>query len=310
MKVKKLKILSILFSVLFIFSFLPMSSANAETLTETTQINVTQDLENMQVKDLTTQTERTVLKSEFTKNSIARSIQTEGGTKEFIPQGLPTSISPRSIIETDDRTQITNTSSWPYSAICYIEMEFPNGKNYIGSATMYDKNVAVTAAHCLYSEEDGGWATSVIVVPGMNGNNMPFGYAYATSISAPQGWTKSGSSDYDWGLIKLNTNMGEKTGYFGVYWALTSLNGSNVDITGYPGEKSRTLWKMNGNLTDSSTYRLSYTIDTTGGQSGCPVYWKDSSGHRIVGIHTLGSSSVNSATRVTKSVFDAMMNFI
>ena len=230
MKVKKFKILSILFSALFIFSFLPMSSATAETLTETTLINSTQGLENMQVKDLTTQKESTVLKSEFTKNSDTR--QTEGGTKEFIPQGLQPTISPNSIIETDDRTQpttspdsiigtddrtqITSTSSWPYSAICHLQMKFPNGNTYVGSATMYDKNVAVTAGHCLYSEEDGGWATSVLVVPGMNGNSMPFGSAYATTISVPQGWTQNGSSDYDWGVIKLNTNIGENTGYFGV----------------------------------------------------------------------------------------------
>lgn len=48
-------------------------------------------------------------------------------------------------------------------------MEFPNRKTYIGSATMYGKNVAVIAWHCLYSKEDGGWAKNVIVVPGMNG---------------------------------------------------------------------------------------------------------------------------------------------
>lgn len=96
---------------------------------------------------------------------------------------------------------------------------------------------------------------------------MPFGYAYATSIAAPQGWTDNESSDYDWGVIKLNTNIGEKTGYFGVYWTVLSLKVNNVDITGYPGEKNGTMWKKNGDITTSSTYRISYTIDTTGGQS-------------------------------------------
>ena len=48
-------------------------------------------------------------------------------------------------------------------------MTFPNVDIGIGTATMYGKNVAVTAGNCLYSEEDGGLATSVALVPGMNG---------------------------------------------------------------------------------------------------------------------------------------------
>jgi glutamyl endopeptidase len=324
MKVKKFKTLSILFSLLFVFSFLPMSSVNAETLTEATLISSTQDLENMKVWDINTKKESTVLKSEFTKESE----QNEGGTEEFIPKDAIIPDVVDGIIGTDDRTRIEDPSLWPYSAICYVEMEFPNKERYIGSATMYDKNVAVTAGHNLYSEADGGWATNVRVVPGKNGDSEPFDVAYATTISVPQGWTqnqlsnKKEVSNYDWGIIKLNTNIGEKTGYFGVYWTSDSesLKGRNVDVTGYPEEKIGTMWSMNGNITDSSTYILKYTIDTTGGQSGCPVYWEDSSGHRIVGIHTSALRSLNdeykivikanSATRVTKSIFDAMMYFI
>ena len=67
------------------------------------------------------------------------------------------------------------------------------------------------------------------------------------------------------GVIKLKDNIGEKTGWFGVYLSILSLKGSNVDITGYPGEKNATMWKMNGDIIDAPTYTLSYKIDTTPG---------------------------------------------
>ena len=99
MKVKKFKALSILFSLLFVFSFLPMSSANAEPLTEATLISSTQDPENMKVWDMNIKKESTVLKSEFTKGSI----QTEGGREEFIPKDAIIPDVVDGIIGDDDR---------------------------------------------------------------------------------------------------------------------------------------------------------------------------------------------------------------
>ncbi|MBD7913268.1 MULTISPECIES: serine protease [Clostridium] len=311
-KSKKFKILTTLFSALLLFSLLPYKVGNAVPLPTNVSANSLNDLDNIDVKDLNTQSERTILKSQYTTNIDGLNPVTEGSSKEYIPSGLPVAKSPQSVvIGSDDRTEITNTTVFPYSAICYIRMVFPNNKAYIGTAWMYAKNVAITAGHCVYSAEDGGWAKSILVCPGANGSNLPFGSTYATNISAPKGWTEKNSTDYDWGLLQLKDNIGNNTGYFGASWTSSSLKGSNVDVTGYPGEKSRTLWKMSGTITSDTSNKVYYQIDTTGGQSGCPVYQGDGENTRAVAIHTSGSSAGgwNSATRITKPIFDYINSF-
>eukprot|EP01084_Bolivina_argentea_P148081 258970_1 len=58
------------------------------------------------------------------------------------------------------------------------------------------------------------------------------------------------------------------------------------EIYGYPGEKNGQLWGMNGDIIIlNEQYLISYnTIDTTGGQSGAPIFVNG----KIVGIHTNG----------------------
>jgi glutamyl endopeptidase len=306
----KFKVLSVLFSTLLIFSFLPIEIGNAATLSEITTPSSIEDLNTIKVKNLTTQSESTISKSQYSKDANGISPLTEGSSKGYIPKGLSTVKPPQPIvIGSDDRSQITNTTAFPYSAICYIEIVFPNNNAYIGTAWMYAKNVAMTAGHCVYSASDGGWAKSVTVYPGRNGGSTPFGSTYATTLSAPNGWTKDNSSDYDWGLLVLNNNIGDNTGYFGATWTSSSLAGNHVSVTGYPGEKNKTLWKMNGKITSSTANKVFYQMDTTGGQSGCPVYSKDGDNTRAVAIHTTGSNSSNSGTRITKALFDYMNTF-
>lgn len=55
---------------------------------------------------------------------------------------------------------------------------------------------------------------------------------------------------------------------------------------------------------------VSDTFRTTGGQSGCPVYWHTSKyGYQSVAIHAYGGSSENSGTRITSSMFDFFSSF-
>ena len=63
-----------------------------------------------------------------------------------------------------------------------------------------------------------------------------------------------------------------------------------------------------------STHRIgvgsfSYYIDTTGGQSGSPVY-KNDGNYRCVGIHTnYNSLGYNQAERIDESLFDIMNQY-
>ncbi|MBE6049751.1 MAG: trypsin-like serine protease [Clostridium sp.] len=299
----KKKIFAALLTVSMIFSGAPVITSAVTTNEVMEASTKASDVYDMKVKDLTTGTETTVAKSSYTTGTSTLSGET---TNSYIPSSVALR---GKIIGNDDRSKITDTKKFPYSAICYIRISYANGRNYIGTAWMYSKNMAITAGHCVYSAADGGWPKSITVIPGANGNKAPFGSVQAKALHCPSGFTANGNSNYDFGIIELNSNIGEKTGYFGAEWIKSSSKGSDVTVTGYPGEKSKTLWTMTGPIDTVTTNRYLYKVDTTGGQSGCPVYRKSGSNYRAVSIHTTGSSTQNGSTRITKSIFDYINKF-
>ena len=148
---------------------------------------------------------------------------------------------------------------------------------------------------------------SITVIPGMNGRSMPFGSYKNFRLYTVRGWYNNGSPNYDYGCTILKSRIGKRLGYYG-FAALTdsTLNGLFANLAGYPGDKPYgTQWYMAGRITNVTSRRIYYMIDTYGGQSGSAAYWLRS-GHRYaVGIHAYGGCP-NKATRIVKPVFDNM----
>lgn len=233
----------------------------------------------------------------------------ERNTAGFIPGNI-TEFPTKSIIGSDERTKVTSTTTFPYSAICYIRITFPDGVVFIGSAWMYWSDIAITAGHCVYDSNHGGWASTIEVIPGANGSSKPFGTAWSSTMHTSTKWINDGNHEYDYALLELNTQIGNSTGYFGTHYTFWSLKNKGVTVTGYPGEYYREQWTMSGKIKRSSIRKVYYEIDTTGGQSGCPVYWHTSKyGYQSVAIHAYGGSSENSGTRITSSMFDFFSSF-
>ncbi len=220
-------------------------------------------------------------------------------------------ISPSSLIGEDNRTNVTDTTVMPYSAICYIEIKWPDGSTSIGTAFMIYDDLALTAGHCVYSSDNGGWATNVKLWPGKDGYgfwNNPFGTTEAASLHTATQWTESEDEEYDWALLELEDAIGNETGWFGIGWSSSSLTGTAVTISGYPGEYQYYQYKMSDEITRCSTTKLYYNvIDTTGGQSGSPIY---TSNQIVYGIHCYGSPTENSGTRITEWRFDHFCSFM
>ena len=228
----------------------------------------------------------------FPANSIATPIPPENET--------------RSIIGTDDRNRVTNTTAYPYSAICHITISWPDGATSVGTAWMYWEDVAITAGHCVYSADHGGWATSIAVRPGANGSYSPYGTVYSTTIHTATKWIDEANWEYDYGVIELSSDIGNLTGWFGTSWTIWTLWGTDITVTGYPGEYTRQMWQMSGEVTTSRPRKVYYDLDTTGGQSGSPVYKSD---HHVIAIHAYGGSDENSGTRITNALFDFFASF-
>jgi glutamyl endopeptidase len=104
-------------------------------------------------------------------------------------------------------------------------------------------------------------------------------------------------------MIVLNAPPHGGNSGWGVY------TGGTHTITGYPGDKpSGTMWTDSGAVSTSGSYRLCYTIDTAGGQSGSGI--ADGGGVYVRGIHTTGSSTQNCGTRLTSTVYNTLQSWI
>ncbi len=111
---------------------------------------------------------------------------------------------------------------------------------------MVGDQFALTAGHVVSIRNFGGWASQVLVSPGLDAssppNNLPYGQYYSYQGKATNLWTDYEDSDVDFALLKLDravTNrQGNTPGSMGIA-ALSenALDRQWINVTGYPGDK-------------------------------------------------------------------------
>ena len=219
------------------------------------------------------------------------------------------------VIGTDERVEITATDQYPWRCICSLRIKAADGRNFIGTGWLISPRVLLTAGHCVYMHDAGGWADEIEVIPGRHGGTEPFGSAICTQMSTTHGWVNDQGTNSDYGVIMLpeDKRFGDDLGWIGYANRATSdLEDKIVNLSGYPGDKpAGTQWFDNKQLISVTNEKLFYEIDTFGGQSGAPVWQFMPDGTRYgVGIHTSGHLSGNSATRINDAVFNNIVNWI
>ncbi len=255
----------------------------------------------------------------------------------YFPNGIETiesgndGISLMAVVGTDNRTVVSNTAIGPYCNTVFITASYNNGKTYRGSGFMIGPNAVCTAAHVVYSAADGGYPTSVTVVPAKNGTSEPYGSetisASANNLVVSSNYISNNGPDHDWAIVKLSSNLGNLTGWLGLKWQTASYNSTYVYNTGYPTvvngidvSSAHQMYVGTGVIMQSNTYTLKGTWDASGGNSGGPVFANYSgSGYTAIGILTSGSNdstfgnhypdAYSTATRITKQLYDLMVSY-
>ena len=233
---------------------------------------------------------------------------------------------PETVFAPDDRSLISfpSTLTFPWSSICKLLITANDGTKWMGSGSIIGPGQdghgyhVLTAGHCLYDHDHGGWATSVIVIPGYDGAQTevykakPFYQAFVTGARTYTGWTTYADHRYDLAVCTLDRNIGDFTGWMGraTYPSDDPIYTGVLNTAGYPSDLDEGLRMYYdsdmGRVADE--YNHWYYMDTYGGQSGSPVWHINSttSERNILTVHAYGDdgSGSNHGTRLNQAKYD------
>jgi V8-like Glu-specific endopeptidase len=207
-----------------------------------------------------------------------------------------------------------NTADSSMMGIVELKVTYPDQQTAMGTGTMIDATHVLTAAHLLYSANDGGYATSVEAIPG-NGLSSSLGVAFGTKEHVDPSWlgfnashpSQTSPAVADVGLVTLNRALGNQTGWFAVADGTSkdSFSGATFDTAGYPGNPTNVspqlhieAGKAEGTVSSNGISFTQSSLPALPGQSGSPIYQISHKGSEVIYGVLTGADGFSPTTKV------------
>jgi glutamyl endopeptidase len=212
-----------------------------------------------------------------------------------------------------NRIAVVDTTKYPSRANAALLTTLPNGEKIYASGWFVGPYAVITAAHAIYPRQAGGytgWASSVEVIPGLNGfpNSRPYGSVISQKFYCPTAWQNGTNPNLDYGVVLLNQALGQTVGTFGfATYATADLSSAVANLGGYPvvspdqSEPQGRQWYGAANVSQVSDSLIYYDLGTRPGDSGSCVYRNIGNQCYAMAIHT-SDQGVNSGVRITAPV--------
>ncbi len=237
---------------------------------------------------------------------------------------------PENVIGEDTRVRVINTESYPYPCIGFMVNTYETGR-FRGTGFIVSPYVVLTNGHMIYDINEGGYAKGIDFAPGQRqgyeGDEVirPYGTVSASSWQTNTNYIDALKNDpdvqfnYDYAAVFFDTSFSGAG--VGTYMPLVfDIAASGIiNVAGYPKEvqgeeNSRAMWLSSGDVLLNADRIVYYDADTSGGNSGSPVwqYFADTLQRRVIALHALGTSRYNGGPRLVaqnQSIIETWMSW-
>lgn len=177
---------------------------------------------------------------------------------------------------------VKDTTQYPYTAVGLLA----NGC----SGTLIGKRFVLTAAYCIFNPQSKQWDQNLDFYPAVNGKDkIPFAGAKYKNAWVTKGFAEQGNWDLAFGLVELESDVGDQTGWFG--FGHVPQFPRNPAMTGYPaGVPDFTMWETTCPVKAADKSFIAYNCPLKkplDGMAGAAIWIvdKQSNGPMLIALH-------------------------